>query len=141
MKDLHPVRFTHEQVEFIKHLLNEFGEYHEEESSKLWDAIDLSEGKEIVPEPVVEKSTELDPPRWVNLCHDCHYLGQYGSYDLYYCLNSNQAQNVGLITKFGPGFGNETMRITSIATLTDELEDLQTEPLKETARRFLAMVQ
>ncbi len=43
---IHPIRLTHKQVDFIKHLLCEFSEYFEEENTDLSSAITASEGKE-----------------------------------------------------------------------------------------------
>lgn len=43
--EIHPVRFTNKQVDFIKHLLCEFSEYFEEENADLSDHIEKAEEK------------------------------------------------------------------------------------------------
>ena len=43
-KELHPVRFTYKQIEFIKHMVFEVaGDYFEEESGNILDTIRLAE--------------------------------------------------------------------------------------------------
>ncbi len=42
MSELHPVRFTRKQVEFIQHFLSQFDEYFEEEGADLSETITKS---------------------------------------------------------------------------------------------------